>query len=468
MAKTSKKREGGAAARRKPPRSARKQGGAKEKKAGAAAARRARPSPEKSALRRAAEEVAAKLSEAGFQALFAGGCVRDMLRGREPRDFDIATDATPRAVQELFHKTYAVGAQFGVVVVLHEGHQFEVATFRVDSTYSDGRHPDAVTFGNAHDDVTRRDFTINGMLFDPRKGKVIDYVGGQEDLKKCLVRTIGDARQRFSEDKLRMLRAVRFSARLGFEIEEETRSAIREMAPQIVVVSQERIKAEIEHILTCGAASSGVMAMRDLGLLHHILPEAASMSEVRLDTESLLEHALKVLGVLGQVEFDLALAALLHCSGGADEKAEEEESTRLTSVAARRLKCSNAQRAAAVWLVLNQFALEEPGERRLSYLKRIFAHEKFKELLALMGAKAQAGCANRRDYEYVRRLHSKLSPQQISPEPLLGGVDLIEMGLKPSELFSVILAGVYDAQLEGALTDRHGAIELALRLARES
>ncbi len=422
----------------------------------------------KSALRKAADEVAAKLAKAGFEAVFAGGCVRDMLTGREPRDFDIATSATPQSVQELFPKTFAVGAQFGVVVVLHAGHQFEVATYRVDSDYSDGRHPDAVEFGDARADVMRRDFTINGMLYDPKKDKVVDYVDGQKDLKKKVVRCIGEPEHRLAEDKLRMLRAVRFSSRLGFEIEPATREAILRLAPQITVVSQERIKTELELILTSAAAVRGIIEMRDLGLLRPVLPEAEAIAQVRLATESLLDHALAVLGRLKEPSFELALAALLHCSGGADEKEQVHESARLVSVAARRLKCSNSERSSAAWLVLNQYALQDAKERRLSYMKRLFVHRDFDVLLALVKAKAETGCADMGDFDFAAGLKSKLSSEEIQPEPLLSGTDLIEMGLKPSELFSVIIDGVYDAQLNGEIADRQEAIELALKITRES
>jgi poly(A) polymerase len=357
----------------------------------------------KSALRKAAEEVAARLSKAGFEAVFAGGCVRDMVMGEEPKDYDIATSATPQAVQEIFPRTYAVGAQFGVVVVLHDGYQFEVATFRVDSTYSDGRHPDAVEFGDARADVMRRDFTINGMLYDPKKDKVIDYVDGQKDLKGKVIRCIGEPAERFAEDKLRMLRAVRFSARLGFEIESATREAIGRLAPQITVVSQERIKAELEMILTCAAGVQGISEMHSLGLLRPILPEAEAMAHVQLATETLLDHALAVLDRLSEPSFELALAGLLHCCAGADEQEVVQESARLVSVAARRLKCSNSERTAAAWLVLNQFALQDAKERRLSYLKRLFAHGEFEKLLALFKAKTAVGCADSRDFEFVSR-----------------------------------------------------------------
>lgn len=422
----------------------------------------------KSQLRSAAEEVTAKLADAGYEAFFAGGCVRDMLMRIEPKDYDIATNATPQTVQSLFGKTYEVGAQFGVVVVLHRGHQFEVATFREDSEYSDGRHPDAVKFGDAQADVMRRDFTINGMLYDPGKRKVIDYVNGQKDLKAKVVRCIGEPRERLSEDKLRMLRAVRFATRLGFEIEPATQSAVRELAAQVLVVSQERIRTELEQTLTSNAPGRGVAALLELGLLRQVLPELDAMASERMATETLLEHAICVLEALNRQDFDLALAALLHCTGGPDEEAGIQESARLASVAARRLKCSNAERSCIAWLVLNQNALADPADRSLSYLKRLFAHPECGKLMALFEAKARVGCASKRDYDYVKRLRSKLGPEEIKPEPLLTGTDLIEMGLKPSELFSVVLDRVYDAQLDGELQDRQAAIDLALKIARES
>jgi poly(A) polymerase len=261
---------------------------------------------------------------------------------------------------------------------------------------------------------------------------------------------------------------VRFSARLGFEIEPATREAIGRLAPQITVVSQERIKAELEMILTCAAGVQGISEMHSLGLLRPILPEAEAMAHVQLATETLLDHALAVLDRLSEPSFELALAGLLHCCAGADEQEVVQESARLVSVAARRLKCSNSERTAAAWLVLNQFALQDAKERRLSYLKRLFAHGEFEKLLALFKAKTAVGCADSRDFEFVSKLVSRLSPDEIRPEPLLSGTDLIEMGLKPSELFSVVIDGVYDAQLEGEIADRQAAIELALKIARES
>jgi tRNA nucleotidyltransferase/poly(A) polymerase len=325
-----------------------------------------------------------------------------------------------------------------------------------------------VTFGDARADVMRRDFTINGMLYDPRKNKVIDYVEGREDLKNRVVRCIGEPRERFAEDKLRMLRAVRFSARLGFEIEPATRVAISEYAPQVIAVSQERIRAELEQILTCDAAADGVMELHELGLLRQVLPEVGATTEIRPANESLLEHSVSVLRVLSGRKFELALAALLHCTAGLPEDEKTEESAKLASVAARRLKCSNSERSSIVWLIRNQYAFADPQSRRLSYLKRLFAHAEFENLLALIDAKVQAGCTHKSEYDYVKRLHSRLSPEEIRPEPLLGGNDLIEMGLKPSELFTVILDRVYDAQLDGELADRGSAIEMALQIARET
>ena len=451
MAKTRKKKSG----------SANRGGSADRKKL---TARRVR----KTALRKAAEEVAERLTKAGYEAVFAGGCVRDMLMGAEPADYDIATSAAPHIVQDIFPKNFAVGAQFGVVVVRHKSHEFEVATYRLDSTYSDGRHPDSVTFGSAREDVMRRDFTINGMLFDPAKNEVIDYVEGREDLKKKVVRCIGDPYMRFAEDKLRMLRAVRFAVKLGFEIEDETREAVRSLAPQIDAVSQERIKSELEKILTCPAAAHGVRELDALGLLAHILPELHATVQVRISTETLFDHCAGVLSSLSGPSFDLALAALLHCCGGADERENLQESARLASVAARRLKCSNAQRSCLVWLVQNQFALEDSREQPLSRMKRLFANEHFEKLMALFGAKVKEGCAGKADFNHAKKMYSGMKKEEIKPEPILTGTDLIEMGLKPSKLFSTVLEKIYDAQLDGELTERSKAIEMALHIARES
>jgi poly(A) polymerase len=255
---------------------------------------------------------------------------------------------------------------------------------------------------------------------------------------------------------------------LGFEIEPETRKAIEELASQITVVSQERIKTELEQIFMSGSGVSGIKDLHNLGLLLPILPEAEEMSETQMATESLLEHALEVLDMLQKPSFETALAALLHCSGGADEKAYVNESARKTSVAARRLKCSNTERSGAAWLVLNQYALEDPSERKISYLKRLFAHDSFEKLLLLFEAKSKAGCARKNDFTYVNKYYSKLDKDEISPKPLITGTDLIEMGLKPSELFSVIIDSVYDAQLDGEISTRQEAIDMALKTVRES
>lgn len=421
--------------------------------------------PKKRSLEDAAVSVAKKLRESGFEAFFAGGCVRDMVMGSKPEDYDIATNATPETVQSIFRHTIPVGVQFGVVIVLEGGAQFEVATFRSDGRYTDGRRPDEVRFGTAQEDVLRRDFTINGMLYDPIKRKLIDYIGGQEDIKKKLIRCIGNPQERFSEDKLRLLRAIRFSARFGFEIEEETRKAIAAFASSVSAVSQERIREELEKILSDANRTEGVRELQKLGLLPYLLPELSGLLSAQ-EGAKLFDHSLAVLGSLSSFEFPLSFAALMHeVSAVSAGSQSAQESAKLTGRAARRLRFSNAQRKKALFFVLNQNACEDAASQPLHNLKRLLAEEESANLLLLMEAKAKCGCADQNDVAYLRDLSVRLTKEEIAPEPLLKGEDLIRMGLTPSALFTIILESVYDAQLDGKVATRDEALSLARKIA---
>ena len=303
--------------------------------------------------RQFAFKVVRRLREAGFEAYWAGGCVRDEVLGRRPKDYDVATNATPPQIRDLFGKTRTLplGAAFGVITVVgpRPAGQIEIATFRQDSAYSDGRHPDSVTFSSAREDAERRDFTINGMFFDPLAGEVIDYVGGHDDLRQGRIRAIGSPRLRFAEDKLRMLRAIRFAAVFGFTIDDETSAAIREMAAQITVVSPERIAMEMRRVLTEAGRVQGVRLLVELGLSAAVLPEIVPQDEAG---RARLERALDVLGRLAEPKFPLALAALLAVHGPASVVA-----------VGLRWKLSNREIKEAAWLVEYHDALRGAPRR---------------------------------------------------------------------------------------------------------
>jgi tRNA nucleotidyltransferase/poly(A) polymerase len=395
-------------------------------------------------------EVVRQLRTAGFEAYWAGGCVRDELLGRSPKDYDVATSATPPEIRALFgnKRTLPLGAAFGVITVLgpRPAGMIEVATFRQDAGYSDGRHPDQVTFSSAREDAARRDFTINGMFFDPIDRQIIDYVGGQEDLRNRLVCAIGEPRLRFGEDKLRMLRAVRFAAAFGFTIDAETAAAMGEMAPQITVVSPERIAMEIRRVLTEPGRVQGVRLFIDLGLAAAVLPEivppdAASRQRV--------EQALGVLGRLRDPGFPLALAALL---------AEQADGPAVVAVGLR-WKLSNKEIDEATWLVEHRQALVGARSTRWSKLQPVLADPWAESLVALHEASSPQAAD---DAAWCREKLSQ--PREIlDPPPLLTGDDLRKLGLRPGPKFKLILQAVRDAQLDGEMQTKEKAIELAMK-----
>ena len=342
-----------------------------------------------------ATQVVHKLRNAGFQALWAGGCVRDQLLGLSPQDYDVATDATPEQVQKLFPRTYAVGASFGVIEVIGRRKRsgpplrVQVTTFRTEGPYSDGRHPDHVRFATAREDALRRDFTINGMFFDPVSGQVIDYVGGQADLQAGILRAIGNPAERFAEDKLRMLRAVRFAARFELEIEPSTAAAIRAMADQIRTVSAERIAEELRKMLTDRHRVRAMELMWQMGLVHPLLPELVPLKGLPqghpdCPQGDLWDHVMKVLDHLRQPSFPLAFAALLHDIGKPRVMGRkpdrytfhnhEHVGRRLAGDICRRLKLSNAERDRVEWLVEKHQYLADAPRMRKAKLKRILVH----------------------------------------------------------------------------------------------
>lgn len=408
--------------------------------------------------RRFAVQLVSKLRAAGFEAFWAGGCVRDKLLGRTPKDYDVATNATPPQIRELFgqRRTLAIGAAFGVITVLgpESAGMIEVATFRKDAAYSDGRHPDHVTFSSAREDAARRDFTINGLFYDPLEEQVIDYVGGQEDLALRRIRAIGNPRERIAEDKLRMLRAIRFSATFDFTLEEETQAAIREMAGQINVVSPERIAMEMRRMLVDPSRVASVRLLLATNLAQVVLPEIVLPSPVAGEVQGVradrLENALTVLGRLKDPTFPLALAALLHTVS---------DSAGVKDVS-RRWKLSNKETERAVWLVENQRAIINPQAMKWSALQPFLIAEGINDLLELMEATSPEG-----DQAAAHCLNLLLQPPEIlDPPPLVTGEDLIQLGIPQGPEYKIILQKIRDAQLDQIIHSRQDALSLINKL----
>ena len=437
------------------------------------------------AQRRFAREVVAALRAAGYEAYWAGGCVRDHVLGRQPKDYDVATAATPDQIREVFgrRRTLAIGAAFGVITVLGgagEG-QVEVATFRQDLDYSDGRRPDRVVFTNAEEDARRRDFTINGLFFDPVHERVIDYVGGQEDIRRGLIRAIGDAQERFREDKLRMLRGVRFAATFSFELHPDTQSAIQRMAGEIAIVSPERIAQEMRAMLAHAHRARALRLLLETGLLSVILPEAVAMCGLaqhkpRQPDGDLWDHTLLVLEELRGPSFPLALAALLHDVGKPETAAHakgrlsfhdhEIIGEKIAQRICRRWKLSTKEEDRVTWLVRKHMYLAEARKMRWAKLQRVLVTDGIEELLALHEADARASGGDTADIDYCRRLLLQ-PPEELSPPQLLTGHDLIRHGVPQGKIFQVLLEKVRDAQLEKTVRNKHEALELVDRLMTE-
>jgi len=425
-------------------------------------------------IRTSAEKIVRVLREAGFEAYFVGGCVRDMLLGVEPHDYDIATAARPSDVRKLFEDVIEVGAQFGVSIVRVAADWFEVATFRTDLGYSDGRRPDAVEFTDARGDVERRDFTINGLLYDPLADEVIDYVGGQDDIRDRLIRCIGEPAARFDEDKLRLLRAVRFAARLDYEIEPETLRAIRERAGAITVVSAERIGAELLNIFTGDHADRALALLDETGLLEHVLPEVAAMKGVRQPEQfhpegDVFQHTALMLGMMEAPGPELALAVLLHDVG---KPATYEEADRirfnehakvgaeLAVKVCRRLRMPKAVVDGVAALVATHMHFLDVRNMRESRLKRFMREPYFEDALELHRLDCAASHGDLSTWQFCKERFDALEPEKAHPPRLITGHDLIEMGYTPGPQFKEILDAVEDAQLEGTVATREAAVEL--------
>jgi poly(A) polymerase len=390
----------------------------------------------------AATEIVKELRHHGHDAYFVGGCVRDMVMKIEPADYDIATSAHPEEIMRIFPRTEPIGAQFGVVLVIKRGHPFEVATFRSDEAYIDGRRPTGVVFTDAKHDVLRRDFTINGLLYDPLTGEVIDHINGRADIAARIVRAIGDPFARFEEDKLRILRAIRFGARLGYRIEPSTWDAVRQMAPRIHQVSSERIRDELTRILTEGQAAHGVRMLDESGLRAQILPELVYTPHIEKSLEFVTKGS----------PADFAMGVLLHRTKVGDVERVVE-----------RLKFSRAEMHHIVALVENLPRFSEIRQMSTSSLKRFFRITRFEDHLNLARIHALAAGEEPVDHAYAVRRQGELTEADIWPQPLITGNDLVGMGFRPGPKFKEILTRVEDEQLEGRLTTREQAIDFVRR-----
>jgi poly(A) polymerase len=422
-----------------------------------------------------ARSIVSRLRAAGHQAYLVGGCVRDLLLGHQPKDFDVATDARPDRVAELFERSEQVGAHFGVVLVREYTSQVEVATFRSDASYSDGRRPDQVRFEtDPRQDVLRRDFTINSLLLDPETNQVLDFVGGQQDLQRRVIRAIGDPEMRFQEDHLRLIRAVRFAARLGFEIDPATMAALQRLHGLIAKVAAERVRDELARILTEGGARRGFELLDETGLLGDILPEVAAMKGVEQPPEfhpegDVWTHTLLLLEKLRNPTVTLAMGALLHDVGKPPtfRVAERirfdghvEEGVRLAHGILARLRFSYEQTEQILALIDQHMRFKDAGKMRESTLKRFLRMENFAEHLELHRLDCLSSSGKLDSYRLVRSRLAEFGTEELKPTPLLTGRDLIAAGYAPGPAFGKMLATVEDAQLESRVRSKDEALAL--------
>jgi len=417
-------------------------------------------------------DIIRRLRGEGYDALLAGGCVRDTLLDLEPKDFDVATSARPEHVAELFDRVVPIGVAFGVMLVVIDGVGYEVATFRRDRGYRDGRRPEGVVFSDAEGDALRRDFTINGLFLDPEGDEVIDFVGGRADLDRGIVRAIGDPRERFAEDRLRALRAVRFATRLGFEIEENTALAIQESAPRITEVSWERIRDELVGMFTGPRAGLALDLLHEFGLLAVVLPEVAAMRGVRQPDEfhpegDVFQHTRMMLDLMEGPSPRLAMAVLLHDVGKPETYREADrirfdEHDRVGAEIARgvckRLRFSADDTRLIGQLVEHHMRFMHVRKMKTSTLKRLLGMEGFRDHLDLHRLDCLASHGGLENYEYALEKSREFGEEEIRPARLVRGEDLIEMGFAPGPLFAEILKAVEEEQLEGRLADRGAAL----------
>jgi poly(A) polymerase len=423
----------------------------------------------------AARHIVRRLREAGHQALFAGGCVRDALMGKTPHDFDIATSARPEQVQALFPRTVPVGVQFGVVLVIENGQEYQVATFRSDGNYLDGRHPQSITFSSAEEDARRRDFTVNGLFYDPIDEKVLDFVGGRQDLETRTLRAIGSPAERFAEDKLRLLRGVRFAAALDFTIETETWTAIRAGAPAIRDVSAERLRDELVRIFTSPRRVRGFDLLDASGLMGVILPEMVPLKGCEQPPDfhpegDVFVHTRLMLSLLPEtVSIPLVFAALFHDLGKPPTMQRDENGrirfnghesvgAEMTERIMRRLRFSNEEIEATVAMVQNHMVFKDVQNMRVARLKRFMARPTFGDELELHRVDCLASHGLLDNFEFLKRRRQDFASEPLIPPPLITGHDLIAMGWKPGPKFKTVLDAVQVRQLEGTLQTREEAL----------
>ena len=422
-------------------------------------------------------KIVRKLQEQNHEAVFAGGCVRDLILKLDPQDYDVATSAKPDQVEALFEHTVSVGKTFGVIVVVMDGFEIEVATFRSDSLTSDGRRPDSVTFTSMEEDAKRRDLTINGMFWDPIADKILDYVGGQQDLKDGLIRLIGDPDARLIEDKLRLMRVVRFASRFNFKVVPETLEAVKKHSHEIIQVSSERIGEELIKILRTGNYRTAFNLLFETNLIEYILPEIKAMKGVEQPVDyhpegDVLAHTLLALESLpANASDELRMGVLLHDVGKPLTQTFEDrirfsqhelKGKDLAREILKRLKYSNEFTEFVVELVGNHMKFMHVKEMRVSKLKRFMAMPKFEEHLALHRADCASSHKHLINYDFIKEKFENYTPEEIRITPdtrILTGNDLLSMGYKAGPLFREILTDVEDQQLEGVISDKDQALK---------
>ena len=427
------------------------------------------------ALETTARSLVQRLRDAGFTAFYAGGCVRDMLLGKTPQDYDIATNARPEQVQGLFPRTFAVGAHFGVIVVHEEGHDFEVATFRSDGAYVDGRRPTEVTFSSPQTDAERRDFTINGLFYDPLKAEVIDYVGGRADLEARTLRAIGDATARLREDKLRLLRAVRFAAVLGFATDPATWGAVCAHAQDIHDVSAERIREELVKIFVSPSRVRGFDLLVESGLMQAVLPEIMNLRGCEQPPQfhpegDVFVHTRAMLGLLPeQVSVPLVFGVLFHDIGKpgtytVDEtgrirfNGHDKLGAEMAEKIMARLRFSGHETEAVVAIVANHMHFMHVQDMRVAKLKRFMARPDFADEMELHRVDCSSSNGDLSNYDFLRAKKEEFAAEPLIPPPLITGHELKTLGLQPGPRFKEILEAVAVRQLEGVLKTREDAM----------
>lgn len=435
--------------------------------------------------RAAAEYFARQLKDAGHLAYFAGGCVRDKLLNLTPKDYDIATSATPAEVMRLFPGANEVGAHFGVVIAKHCGEHIEIATFRTDGSYRDGRRPEKVEFSTPENDAQRRDFTVNGLFENPENGEVIDFVGGRADLKAGVLRAIGDPVARFNEDSLRLLRAVRFSTTLGFQIEPHTLNAMRACASQLSRISPERIRDEFSKILTSPMRRRGLEMLVDTRLIDYVVPEVLAMIGCEQPPEwhpegDVYTHTGIMLGMLApNASLELCLAVLLHdiakppcqtfdeSAGRIRFNGHDAMGAEMADTILRRLRYSNDTIAAVVPMVARHMQFMNVQQMRTAKLKRFMSQPNFDQEMELHRVDCGSSNGFTDNYEYLQKMAEEFAAEPLIPPPLVTGKDIIQLGLTPGPQFKSLLEAIETEQLEGRILDREAALAYLKRLAAE-